>query len=187
MILPNDHLETPHFEVQRLRDDSPDLQTPLSSYEMTTVEVEEAQPAAATRTLARQEAAVKTAPERTAAPAPAPITEAPAAPVAHAASSEPSLFKGLVKSLVSLFASKEEAPALVIENQPSNAHRAAKSSAVTVASKLAAVVVVAVATKSASRAKSVSLVKNAPPVNHANPVKSANRASRVKSVNHVKW
>ncbi len=115
VILPNDHLETPHFEVQRLRDDSPDLQTPLSSYEMTTVEVEEAQPAAATRTLARQEAAVKTAPERTAAPAPAPITEAPAAPVAHAASSEPSLFKGLVKSLVSLFASKEEAPALVIE------------------------------------------------------------------------
>ena len=115
VILPNDHLETPHFEVQRLRDDSPDLQTPLSSYEMTTVEVEEAQPAAATRTLARQEAAVKTAPERTAAPAPAPITEAPAAPVAHAASSEPSLFKGLVKSLVSLFASKEEAPAQVIE------------------------------------------------------------------------
>jgi len=115
VILPNDHLETPHFEVQRLRDDSPDLQTPQSSYEMTAVEVEEPQPAAATRTLARQEAAVKTAPERTAAPAPTPITEAPAAPVAHAASAEPSLFKGLVKSLVSLFASKEEAPALVIE------------------------------------------------------------------------
>ena len=115
VILPNDHLETPHFEVQRLRDDSPDLQTPQSSYEMTAVEVEEPQPAAATRTLARQEAAVKTAPERTAAPTPAPITEVPAAPVAHAASAEPSLFKGLVKSLVSLFASKEEAPALVIE------------------------------------------------------------------------
>ena len=115
VILPNDHLETPHFEVQRLRDDSPDLQTPQSSYEMTSVEVEEAQPAAATRTLARQEAAVKTAPERTAAPVPAPISEAPAAPVAHAASSEPSLFKGLVKSLVSLFASKEQAPTQVIE------------------------------------------------------------------------
>ncbi len=115
VILPNDHLETPHFEVQRLRDDSPDLQTPQSSYEMTAVEVEEPQPAAATRTLARQEAAVKTAPERTAAPTPAPITEVPAAPVAHATSAEPSLFKGLVKSLVSLFASKEEAPALVIE------------------------------------------------------------------------
>ncbi|MFJ2467752.1 30S ribosomal protein S2, partial [Pseudomonas sp. NPDC087615] len=24
IILPNDHLETPHFEVQRLRDDSPE-------------------------------------------------------------------------------------------------------------------------------------------------------------------
>jgi ribonuclease E len=111
VILPNDHLETPHFEVQRLRDDSADLQAGQSSYAMTATEVEEVQPVAATRTLVRQDAAIKTAPQRT---APAPVSEAPAAPVAHTESAQPSLFKGLVKSLVSLFAGKEE-PLLVIE------------------------------------------------------------------------
>jgi ribonuclease E len=65
VILPNDHLETPHFEVQRLRDDSPEAANNQSSYEIAAAaEVEEVQPAAATRTLVRQEAAVKTAPAR---------------------------------------------------------------------------------------------------------------------------
>ena len=41
-ILPDDHLETPHFEVQRLRDDSPELVAGQTSYEMATVEHEEA-------------------------------------------------------------------------------------------------------------------------------------------------
>ncbi|MBB1520809.1 ribonuclease E [Aquipseudomonas guryensis] len=112
IILPNDHLETPHFEVQRLRDDSPEVLTGQSSYEMTPTEVEDVQPAAATRTLVRQEAALKTTPQRAAAPAPA----APLAPAAP--TPEPSLFKGLVKSLVSLFASKEEATAPVVEEKP---------------------------------------------------------------------
>lgn len=73
-ILPDDHLETPHFEVQRLRDDSPELVAGQTSYEMATVEHEEAQPVSSTRTLVRQEAAVKTvAPQQ---PAPQ-HTEAP--------------------------------------------------------------------------------------------------------------
>ena len=109
VILPNDHLETPHFEVQRLRDDNPEALSGQSSYEIAAAEVEEAPQAAATRTLVRQEAAVKTAPAR----ANAPVSEqaeqpAPAAPV-HVAP-EPSLFKGLVKSLVSLFAGSKEEP-----------------------------------------------------------------------------
>ena len=103
VILPNDHLETPHFEVQRLRDDSPEVQTGQSSYEMTPSEVEEEQTASATRTLVRQEAAVKTvSPER-----PAPAASA-AAPLAPAHKPEASLFKGMIKSLVSLFAGKQE-------------------------------------------------------------------------------
>ncbi|MWV18453.1 ribonuclease E [Pseudomonas sp. L-22-4S-12] len=115
IILPNDHLETPHFEVQRLRDDSPEVQTGQSSYEMTPTEVEDAQPAAATRTLVRQEAALKTTPQRAAAP----IPTTPAAPLPPVAPTpEPSLFKGLVKSLVSLFAGKEEAAAPVVEEKP---------------------------------------------------------------------
>ncbi|WP_090730522.1 ribonuclease E [Azotobacter beijerinckii] len=106
VILPSDHLETPHFEVQRLRDDSPEVQSAQSSYEMTPAEVEEVQLVSSTRTLVRQEAAVKTAPQRNAlVPVPA---ELPAAPVAAPYPAlELNLFKGLVKSLVSLFAGKE--------------------------------------------------------------------------------
>ncbi|SIQ08515.1 ribonuclease E [Aquipseudomonas alcaligenes] len=112
VILPNDHLETPHFEVQRLRDDSPEVLSGQSSYEMTPAEVEDAQPVSATRTLVRQEAALKTTPPRPAAPTPA----APLAPAAP--TPQPSLFKGLVKSLVSLFAGKEEQQQPVVEAKP---------------------------------------------------------------------
>ena len=118
-ILPDDHLETPHFEVQRLRDDSPEILAGQASYEMSPTEVEEAQPVSSTRTLVRQEAAVKTAPQRTApapTPAPAPVAAAPAAP-------EPSLFKGLVKSLVGLFAGKQEAPTVEAEKEPAASSR----------------------------------------------------------------
>ncbi|TWC39002.1 RNAse E [Pseudomonas sp. SJZ079] len=115
VILPNDHLETPHFEVQRIRDDSPEAQTNQSSYEIATTEVEEVVEASATRTLVRQEAAIKTAPQRTAAPTPVEQAVEPQKPA-----TEPSLFKGLVKSLVSLFAGKEEEkPATVVEKKTS--------------------------------------------------------------------
>lgn len=123
VILPNDHLETPHFEVQRLRDDSPEAQTGQSSYEMTPTEVEDAQPASATRTLVRQEAAVKTvSPER---PAPA-APVAMAAPLAPAHKPEASLFKGMIKSLVSLFAGKQEeaTPAVIEKSSSERAPRA---------------------------------------------------------------
>jgi ribonuclease E len=113
VIVPNDHLETPHFEVTRIRDDSPEAQSTQSSYEMATIEVEEEKQAAATRTLVRQEAAIKTAPQRT---APTPVEAVAAQPVAAA---EPSLFKGLVKSLVSLFASKEEEAPAAVEKKTS--------------------------------------------------------------------
>lgn len=117
-ILPDDHLETPHFEVQRLRDDSPDIIAGQASYEMSPSEAEEAQPVSATRTLVRQEAAVKTAPQRTA-PAPTP-TPVPTASVAVPAAQEPSLFKGLVKSLIGLFAGKQETPQAETEKKPAN-------------------------------------------------------------------
>ncbi|HGM5552075.1 TPA: ribonuclease E [Pseudomonas putida] len=120
VILPNDHLETPHFEVQRLRDDSPEAATNQSSYEIAAAaaEVEEVQPAAATRTLVRQEAAVKTAPARANAPVPTEVAAPAAAAPAPVAAPEPSLFKGLVKSLVSLFATKEEPAAPVVVEKP---------------------------------------------------------------------
>ncbi|MCJ0610410.1 ribonuclease E [Pseudomonas aeruginosa] len=114
-ILPDDHLETPHFEVQRLRDDSPELVAGQTSYEMATVEHEEAQPVSSTRTLVRQEAAVKTvAPQQ---PAPQ-HTEAPVEPMP-----EPSLFQGLVKSLVGLFAGKDQPAAKPAETSKPAAER----------------------------------------------------------------
>ncbi|HEJ6062743.1 TPA: ribonuclease E [Pseudomonas aeruginosa] len=117
-ILPDDHLETPHFEVQRLRDDSPELVAGQTSYEMATVEHEEAQPVSSTRTLVRQEAAVKTvAPQQ---PAPqhteAPVESAKPMP-------EPSLFQGLVKSLVGLFAGKDQPAAKPAETSKPAAER----------------------------------------------------------------
>ena len=108
-ILPDDHLETPNFEVMRLRDDSPEALSGQSSYEMATEEsVEEAQPITATRSLVREEAAVKTSSaERI---APPPEKAAAAAPTPAPKKAQPSMFKGLVKSLVGLFASEEPAP-----------------------------------------------------------------------------
>ncbi|MBG6548132.1 ribonuclease E [Pseudomonas aeruginosa] len=117
-ILPDDHLETPHFEVQRLRDDSPELVAGQTSYEMATVEHEEAQPVSSTRTLVRQEAAVKTvAPQQ---PAPQ-HTEAPVEPAKPMP--EPSLFQGLVKSLVGLFAGKDQPAAKPAETSKPAAAR----------------------------------------------------------------
>ncbi|EMW5234627.1 ribonuclease E [Pseudomonas aeruginosa] len=117
-ILPDDHLETPHFEVQRLRDDSPELVAGQTSYEMATVEHEEAQPVSSTRTLVRQEAAVKTvAPQQ---PAPQ-HTEAPVEPAKPMP--EPSLFQGLVKSLAGLFAGKDQPAAKPAETSKPAAER----------------------------------------------------------------
>ncbi|MBH9299199.1 ribonuclease E [Pseudomonas aeruginosa] len=123
-ILPDDHLETPHFEVQRLRDDSPELVAGQTSYEMATVEHEEAQPVSSTRTLVRQEAAVKTvAPQQ---PAPQ-HTEAPVEPAKPMP--EPSLFQGLVKSLVGLFAGKDQPAAKPAEPSKPAAERQTRQDA----------------------------------------------------------
>ncbi|WP_205343147.1 ribonuclease E [Denitrificimonas caeni] len=114
-ILPDDHLETPHFEVMRLRDDSPEALSGQSSYEMAPEEAEEVQPVSAMRSLVREEAAVKT----TNAERAAPPAEKIAAPVAVKV--QPSLFKGLVKSLVGLFASDEAPAAPVAKPEPREA------------------------------------------------------------------
>lgn len=109
-ILPDDHLETPHFEVIRLRDDSPEALSGQSSYEMAPEETEEVQPVSATRSLVREEAAVKTSSAERVAPPPSKAVAAqPATAPVAAPKAQPSLFKGLVKSLVSLFAS-DDAP-----------------------------------------------------------------------------
>ena len=118
-ILPDDHLETPHFEVIRLRDDSPEALSGQSSYEMAPEETEEVQPVSATRSLVREEAAVKTSSaERVAPPATQVVAPTPTAKPVAATKAQPSLLKGLVKSLVSFFAS-DDAP----EEKPKQAEQ----------------------------------------------------------------
>lgn len=123
LVLPNPHMDTPHFDVQRLRDDHESVLNGETSYNATsTVEVEEPTPVSQTRAIVRQEAAVKAlSPAR---PAPTP----PAA-VEAVQAAQPNLFKGLIKSLVGLFASEQpaEEPAKQ-EEQPSNERKRERSS-----------------------------------------------------------
>lgn len=94
VIIPNDHLETPNFEVQRLRTDSPDAQFNELSYEIQHAEVEDdTNHSNSSKALIRQEAKVKTiAPKQ-----PAPEVDKKIGGL-----------RGIVKSLVSLFSVKEE-------------------------------------------------------------------------------
>ncbi len=103
LVLPNPHMDTPHFDVQRLRDDHESVLNSESSYTATaTVEVEEPAPVSQTRAIVRQEAAVK-------ALSPARPAPTPPAPVEAVQAAQPNLFKGLIKSLVGLFASEQPA------------------------------------------------------------------------------
>ncbi|SDU00085.1 ribonuclease E [Halopseudomonas salegens] len=107
LVLPSEHMVTPHFDVQRLRDDSEAVMTGESSYSMSTeIEAEEPVPVSQTKAIVRPEAAVKRIePTR---PAPTPAT--PATPIAATQAvqeSQPGLFKGLIKSLVGLFAADQ--------------------------------------------------------------------------------
>ena len=105
LILPSEHMETPHFEVQRLRDDHESVLNGETSYTMSAdIVADEPVPVSQTRAIVRQEAAVKSiSPSR---PAPTPATPIAATQVIH--ETQPGLFKGLIKSLVSLFASDDQ-------------------------------------------------------------------------------
>ena len=91
IVIPNANLETPHYDVQRLRDDN--LQDHESSYEII-LEGEDSTPeerAASAKPQPRQQAAVRNvAPTQ-----PAPVSKTP--------ESKPGLFGSLLKSIGSLF------------------------------------------------------------------------------------
>lgn len=110
VIIPNDHLETPNFEVQRLRTDSPDAQFNELSYEIQHAEVEEdTNHSNSSKALIRQEAKVKTISPKQ----PAPEVDKKIGGL-----------RGLVKSLVSLFSVKEESEESVnVEKSPENTGR----------------------------------------------------------------
>ncbi|MAL98664.1 MAG: ribonuclease E [Alteromonadaceae bacterium] len=78
-IIPVASMETPHFEVQRLRDDDSDVQQQRNSYEVAMEHAEEAITEPVTvREVVREEAAIKSVPPA----APAPTPKAPPAATA---------------------------------------------------------------------------------------------------------
>ncbi|MDI5985096.1 ribonuclease E, partial [Halomonas sp. M4R5S39] len=136
VLLPSPDMDTPHYDVQRLRDDHVDEEgtANLSSFELSTdTEVGKEPDATFGKPVQRAEAAVKTvihhepAPaslqqEEAPAPAPSPTTKAPApapSPATKAAAPEPQagVLGRLVKGLAKLLGS-EEAPDDVVEKSP---------------------------------------------------------------------
>ncbi|WP_271273991.1 ribonuclease E [Aliamphritea hakodatensis] len=106
VIVPNPNMETPHYEVVRLRDDHTVINTNDASYTMQPEPEDIAEPDTATNTPAREKAAVRTV----APPTPAPVsTETAAAPASKPAKSEEkSLLSGLISAITGLFSSPEE-------------------------------------------------------------------------------
>jgi ribonuclease E len=117
LILPNEHLETPHYEIERLRDDqieegqedAPSFKAverfkPVVDDVFSTVEKPLPK---------RQEAAVKMIAPETQAPAPREAAAKPAAAAAEAPAKP-----GLIAWITNLFAPPEPAPAPVVEAAP---------------------------------------------------------------------
>ncbi|MBB3183464.1 ribonuclease E [Halomonas fontilapidosi] len=138
VMLPNPDMDTPHYDVQRLRDDHVDEEgtAPLSSFELSTdTEVGKEPEAAFGKPVQRAEAAVKTVVHHE--PAPASLQQEPPAPAAPKPSAkvpptppvpEPQsgVLGRLVKGLAKLLGS-DEAPATTDEKTAST--RSSESSA----------------------------------------------------------
>ena len=101
LIIPNVNLETPHFDVVRMRDDDNALQESSASYQLAaTVAAEEEVLVSPTREVIREEAAVK---------AVMPSKPVPAAAVQSV--SEEGLFRKLSRKLSAFFSAEQEAQA----------------------------------------------------------------------------
>ncbi|OPX55267.1 ribonuclease E [Oceanospirillum multiglobuliferum] len=117
VVVPNPDMETPHYEVLRMRDDHLEAGTEESSYEITFEQADREEPIAASKPLERAQAAVRSiAPS-----APAPVTEsqpttAVAAPPTTAA--EEGFFARLIKGISALFSSQPEKEPAVATPQP---------------------------------------------------------------------
>ena len=127
LVLPNANMDTPHFEVQRLRDDQEAVLNSESSYSMSSTEAEQEEPVqvSQTRAIVRQEAAVKTPTHSRPAAAPTPAPAPVAAANKAIQESQPGLIKSLIKSLVGIFASDssqtsetEQPPAIQANRKP---------------------------------------------------------------------
>ncbi|WP_111656765.1 ribonuclease E [Isoalcanivorax indicus] len=113
LVIPNQNLETPHFEVQRIRDDQ--VQQNVTSHEIGLLEGEEdpSLVSAQDTEIKRQEAAVKLVAPDTAPPPPKPAPEPVAAPVT------PGLLAQFFAFIVRIFKGDGEArPKKSVAKQP---------------------------------------------------------------------
>lgn len=103
VVVPNPNMETPHYEVVRLRDDHTVINTNDASYTLQPEPETEPELETAKQQTPREVAAVSTVAPATPAPVAAPQPEAAPAPVAPPA--EPSLISRILSALSSLFSS----------------------------------------------------------------------------------
>ena len=108
VIVPNPNMETPHYEVVRLRDDHTVINTNDASYTMQPEPEDIEEPEMTATAPVREKAAVRTV----APPTPAPVnTEAQAAPAATPAKQEEKgLLASICSAIASLFGGSEEKP-----------------------------------------------------------------------------
>ncbi|OOV88263.1 ribonuclease E [Oceanospirillum linum] len=97
MIVPNPHMETPHYEVSRLRDDQLEGNGEESSFEINLESTDKEEETAAPKQPERAQAAVRSV---------VPTTPPPA-PQVKSAPTEESFFSKLVKGISKLFASDD--------------------------------------------------------------------------------
>ena len=95
LIVPNPHMETPHYEVSRLRDDQLEGNGEESSFEINLEAADKEEETAAPKQPERAQAAVRSV---------VPTTPAPAAPQAKSVPAEESFFSKLIKGISKLFA-----------------------------------------------------------------------------------
>jgi ribonuclease E len=140
LLIPNPHLETPNYSVERLRHDAPQLDVQTPSYEMVTAPVEEA-PLVASKSAevkpARPEPLVKgitpdqPAPISIVVPGPVTARPAPQAPLAAAASAAHEQPQGFLDRFLGWFRKPAQpaspAPARAANPTPALEDRAARS------------------------------------------------------------
>ncbi|WP_207061101.1 ribonuclease E [Motiliproteus sp. SC1-56] len=107
IVVPNPNMETPHYEVIRLRDDNVVANGNDASYEMTPDVQDDSEEFSAPAPIQRPEAAVKGVTPSTPAPSPA---QRPAPQPERAKPQEPALTKRLLSAITSFFSSDEEQP-----------------------------------------------------------------------------
>ncbi|WP_299195783.1 ribonuclease E [uncultured Amphritea sp.] len=108
VVIPNPNMETPHYEVVRLRDDHTVINTNDASYTLQPEPQEELEVEAARTQPVRERAAVSTVAPSTPAPAQAAPAPQPVAPVQQTAAA-PSLTSRIFNALGGLFGNSEDA------------------------------------------------------------------------------